>query len=148
MTHPQRPILLLIGFGIVLVVSGCSRDAKITDLPDGEKNLRIIFRAYTNAAQKLGHSPKNVEELKPFLQEYGNPDDFLTSPNDGKPYVIVPNLDLHKPKGNPVVAFERDGKNGQRLYIALSSISVQTATDEEFAKLTIPPELKANAGVR
>ncbi|SRR5579875_430568 len=131
---------------IVLVLAGCSKDYTVTELPQGEKNLRIIFKAYTQAAYRLGHSPKNVEELKPFLKDYGNPDELLISPNDGKPYVIVPDANLKK--GSSVLAFEREGKNGKRQYIALSSMTVQTATEEEFAHLPIPSESKAAADKR
>ena len=130
---------LLIGVGIILVLAGCGDRVKVTELPQGEKNLRIIFKAYTQGAQRLGRSPKNAEELKPFLQEYGNPDELLISPNDGKPYVIVPGLNLKRQQASPVLAYEQEGKDGRRQYIGLGSSAVQTATDEEFARLLKPP---------
>jgi hypothetical protein len=140
MLRSRRLFSQLIGVGIILFLAGCSDRVKVTELPQGEKNLRIIFRAYTQAAQRLGHSPKNTEELKPFLQEYGNPDELLISPNDGKPYVIVPGLNLKRQQSSPVVAYEREGKDGKRQYIGLGSSAVQTATEEEFARLLNPPK--------
>lgn len=146
---PSRCLVAAVAvFGFIFVLAGCSGGPKVTELPQGEKNLRIIFKAYTQAAYRLGHSPANAEELKPYLKDYGNPDDLLISPNDGKPYVIVPNVNLKNMQSSPVLAFEKEGKNGKRLYIALSSMSVQTATEDEFAHLPIPPELKAAAGKR
>ena len=97
MFHPRRPVPPLVGLGIALALSGCSDKPKVTELPQGEKNLRIIFRAYTNAAQRLGHSPKDVEELKPFLKDYGNP---LVEEEEGEKEEGTqppPAFDLHNP---------------------------------------------------
>src|SRR5262249_31122900 len=96
--------------GLLLLVAGCSATSQVTELPPGEKNLRIVARAYTRAAQALGRSPRDAEELKPFLKDYGNPDELLVSPNDGKPYVIVASVDVKKPRGTPVLAYEQEGK--------------------------------------
>jgi hypothetical protein len=144
--NARAPRTLWLALAAASLAAACSSKPHITELPQGEKNLRIIFRAYTQAAQQRGRSPKNADELKPFLKDYGNPDELLISPNDGKPYVIVPGVNLKKPQGNPVLAFEQEGKNGKRQYIALGSMSVQTATGEEFARLTIPPGLKTGTG--
>ncbi len=138
MLHPPRLTVYLI---VLLTLAGCSGKPQVTELPQGEKNLRIIARAYTQAAQALGRSPKNAEELKPFLKDYGNPDELLISPNDGKRYVIVAGVNLKKPRGTPVLAYEQEGKNGKRQYVDLR-LYAQTATEEEFAHLPIPPDQK------
>jgi hypothetical protein len=145
MINFRRGIALPIGLRIVLALTGCSDKPEVTVLPQGEKNLRIIARVYTKAAQSLGRSPNNVEELKPFLKDYGNPDELLVSPNDGKPYVIVPGVNLKKALGWPVLAYEQEGKNGNRQYVDLS-MNAKTATEEELARLRVSPTQPSAAG--
>jgi hypothetical protein len=89
--------------------------------------------AYIDATEKLGHPPKNVEELKPYLKEFGNPEELLISPNDGEPYVVVWGVDTSR--GGPteyqgmwqIIAYEKKGTGGKR-----------AVTDVRGRPLTVP----------
>jgi len=39
--------------------------------------------AYIEAHSKLGRPPKSEDDLKPFLKEFGSPDELLVSPTTG-----------------------------------------------------------------
>jgi hypothetical protein len=98
------------------------------------ENLSKIERAFDNATAKLGHPPANVEQLKPFLQEFGDAEQILRSPRDGEPYVIIYGVDIRKPfeMPPPIWAHEKSGANGKR-YV-LTVMGSRSMTDEEFAK--------------
>ena len=152
MGRPRSRHRRLLALGLVLIVAGCSSKVQVTEVPPGKKNLLVIARAYGQATQKLGHSPRSVEELKPFLKDYGNPDKLLVSPNDGKPYAIVAGVNMKNPRGTPVLAYEQvgktpvlayeqEGKNGQR-QIVDQGMNVRMVTEEEFARLPLPRDHK------
>src|SRR4051812_43883310 len=87
-----------------LMLGGCGRKETLTaDIPNTSR-VGAIQYAYLEASQKLKRPPAKVEEIRPYLQKLGNPDELLVSPRDGKPYVIVWGLDLEKGYGeeNPV----------------------------------------------
>jgi hypothetical protein len=75
--------------------------------------------AYQDANTELGRPPKNADELKRFLKQFGDPDALLISPNDGEPYVVIWGAN---PVGGPtdyegmfpILAYERKGADGMR----------------------------------
>jgi hypothetical protein len=106
-----------------------------------EQALTFVALAYSEAFSRLGRGPKDAEELKPFLKEFGNPDELLISPNDGQPYVIV--WGANPTRGGPteyqqmfpILAYESAGTGGKR---ALTDIRGRplTVPNEDFSKLT------------
>jgi hypothetical protein len=109
-------------------------------LPREQQNLSRIATAYLDAEARLGRPPKDVEELKPFLKDLGNPDDMLSSPNDGLPYAIVwgTNVKESRSGGFPILAYEQKGKDGQRLVVD-SRMMPWAVSEEGFARLRLPP---------
>ena len=122
--------------------SGCGRSGlHVVPLSASEQNLSHIVMAYIDANEKLGRPPKNAEELKPYLKEFGNPEELLVSPNDGEPYVVIWGVDPSR--GGPteyqgmwqIIAYEKKGTGGKR-----------AVTDIRGRPLTVPeadfPQLK------
>jgi hypothetical protein len=101
------------------------------------QNLNQIGTAYDKATEKLGHPPQNLEQLKPFLKPYGDPETILRSPHDGLPYVILwgknPRQAAFHTMPPPILAHEQQGVNGKR-YV-LTVMGVMPMTDEEFAQV-------------
>lgn len=115
-------------------LSGCSRTGAPAVNQQDTGNLTTIGLAYNRATDKLGRPPKDLEELKPFLQELGDPNSILRSPHDGLPYVIlfgrnIRKLDTMPP---PIIAYEQQGVSGKR-YV-LTTMGIQPMSDEEFQK--------------
>src|SRR5206468_8320011 len=103
------------------------------------QNLSTIKGAYLKATQKLGKPPARQEDIMPFLQEVGEPEQILRSSNDGEPYVIIWGVDIRRylDKGiDPVVAYEKNGKDGKR--VVSHGHFVRIETDEEFQKDVFP----------
>jgi hypothetical protein len=131
--------------GLVLglaCLAGCwSATLRVIPLTESEKNLTNIVLAYRDAQPGLKHAPKNAEELKPFLKEYGDPDQMLVSPNDREPYVIVWGADTSR--GGPteyqgmwaIIAYERKGTGGRRAIVDVRGRPL-TVPQEDFPKLT------------
>jgi hypothetical protein len=127
---------------LVVGVAGCgSVDPKVVPLTKPEQHLTWIAMAYREAYDRLGHGPRSAEELKPFLKEFGDPDELLTSPNDGKPYVVV--WDVNPNQGGPtayqgmwqIIAYEKTGSNGKRAVADIRGRPM-TVPDEDFSQLT------------
>jgi hypothetical protein len=134
-TGRAGPWLLLGPTLLLAALAGCKSGPNVVALSASEQNLTFIALAYLEAHGKLGRGPKNAEELKPFLKEHGDPDQILTSPNDGQPYVVV--WDADPTRGGPtayrqmwaILAYERKGSGGKR-----------AVTDIRGRPLTIPAE--------
>jgi hypothetical protein len=129
------PLLLL------LVLTGCRRGPDVVAFSEAEKNLTKVAMAYSDAHGRLGHGPKNAEELKPFLKPFGDPEELLVSPNDGQPFVVVWGAN---PTGGgptpykgmfPILAYEKEGKGGRRAVTDVRGRPM-TVPDEDFSKLT------------
>src|SRR5262249_40141670 len=60
---------LLVGL-LLLYLTGCGADTNVVPLSDAEKKLSKVAMAYAEAFTKLGHGPKDAEELKPFLKDF------------------------------------------------------------------------------
>jgi hypothetical protein len=122
-------------------LTGCgSSGVKVVPLSDSEKKLTHVALAYLDAHSRLGHAPKNAEELKPFLKVFGDPDDLLISPNDGQPYVVVwganPAGGPTEYKGMfPILAYEQKGTGGKRAVTDIRGRPL-TVPEEDFQKLT------------
>lgn len=129
---PKSFVLLAI---LLSASAGCSsKPSADVAAVDETENLYKIERAYDAATKRLNRPPADVEQLKPFLREHGDPDTILKSPRDGQPYVIIFNADIRKgfEMPPPIVAHEKAGVNGKR-YV-LTVMGVVSMSDEEFAK--------------
>jgi hypothetical protein len=136
---PFRSFLL----GLLLlpaVQTGCGPKAHVVPFSPAEHNLKHIAMAYNDANSQLNRPPKNAEELKRFLKEFGNPDELLVSPNDGQPFVIIWGVN---PGGGPteykqmfpILAYERQGKSGHRAVTDVRGRPMNVPV-EDFPKLT------------
>src|SRR5579864_5125271 len=119
---------------LCVALAGCTRTTLPAVKQQDTSNLTTISLAYNRATDKLGRPPKDLDELKPFLKELGDPDAILRSPHDGLPYVIlfgrnIRKVDVMPP---PIIVYEQQGANGMR-YV-LTAMGVQPMSDEEFQK--------------
>jgi hypothetical protein len=120
---------------------GCSGNGDRPRNPTEERLLEI-GGAYVNAATRLGRAPRNFDDLKPNL-ENGATADFLRSPNDGEPFVVLWGVDFRKlPPGKDdpftVAAYEKNGVDGKR-YVLRFPPSVAHLTDEDLQRAAFPP---------
>jgi hypothetical protein len=125
--------MVLVAVVLTGVSGGCSKSGEGGPFKDTE-NLAAIRKAYLAATKRLGHHPRNLEELKPSLASEGNPDELLVSPNDNLPYVIVFGADPRK----HVIAYEQKGVNGQRMAVD-QNVLPRRLSPEEFETLSFPP---------
>lgn len=122
-------------------LAGCGSSVHVVPLTKAEKALSSILMAYKEAHTKLGRAPKNADDLKPFLKEFGNPDELLVSPNDGQPFVVVWGAD--PTRGGPIdykgmwqiIAYEQKGAGGRRAVTDIRGRPM-TVPEEDFQKLT------------
>jgi len=122
-------------FLTVAGLAGCSPKVNSVQPPKEWFNIIYVATAYSEAESRLGHAPKNVEEIKPFLQKFGNPDELLVSPNDGLPFVVNWG-NASKGSGYSIVAYEQKGKDGKRQIID-TRVMPWKMSDEEFTKRSL-----------
>jgi len=139
---PLRGVLCGLLILLTSALTGCgSSGANVVPLTAAEQDLTYIAMAYGDAHSKLGRGPKNADELKPFLQAFGNPDDLLVSPNDGQPYVIVWGVDPSRGGPTeykqmfPILAYEQKGTWGKRAVTDVRGRPM-TVPDADIPKLT------------
>jgi hypothetical protein len=132
---------LLVPLALLAGLTGCWAGTKVVPFSPAEQNLTHVAMAYSDAYGKLGRGPKNAEELKPFLKEFGDPEELLVSPNDGEPYVVAwgANPTVGGPteyKGMfPILAYEKKGKNGWRAITDIRGRPMNIPADD-FSQLT------------
>jgi hypothetical protein len=119
---------------------GCSSGKQgAPDLNPDEEAIVHVGMAYRDAYKALKRAPKGVEDLKPYLKKYGDPDKVLISPSDGQPYHIVWGVVPSRPtKGAQTqifLAYEESGKNGRRYAVDIK-LKVYHLSNEEFARMT------------
>jgi hypothetical protein len=120
---------------------GCGPEVDVVPLSGAEQELMYVALAYSDAHSRLGHPPKNAEELKPFLQTFGDPDNLLVSPNDQEPYTIVWGADPTRGGPGeymgmfPILAYETKGTGGQRAVTDIRGRPL-TVPEEDLSKLT------------
>jgi hypothetical protein len=101
------------------------------------KHLRNIEAAYEAATNQLGRPPASEAQLRPYLKRYGNPDDLLRSPRDGRPYVIQWGINIQAARAKlppRVIAHEAAGVNGRRYVLTVMGVGVMT--EEQLAEAT------------
>lgn len=122
----------------VLVLMGCSNDKKPVELTKDEEAIKNVGLAYRDASNALKRGPANLNELKPYLKKYGDPEQLLISPNDGQPYEIiwgiVPLRQSQSAFLKRFLAYEKTGKDGKR-YALDFMMNVHHLDDEEFRQM-------------
>jgi hypothetical protein len=143
----RQPLLhtLFVGllFGFCLTLAGCASTVVVNNQDPTEQRMKAVATAYLRATQKLKRGPKNLDELKPFLQELGEPEELLRSPEDGQEFVILWGVTSGtfppmREKQFPVLLYEKEGKNGKRLVYCLPTLLVEMSP-EELKNAYFPP---------
>jgi hypothetical protein len=124
---------------LAVTLGGCSSSStRSTDLSADEEAIVHVGLAYREASTALKRAPKGIEELKPYLKKYGDPDQVLISPNDGKRYHIVWGAVATRPtkaaQAQRFLAYEEVGKDGTRLAVDFK-MNVYHLSDEEFKRI-------------
>jgi hypothetical protein len=142
-----RPRLLMRFLMLVGVVglAGCGQGGNRERNPTQER-LFQIGQAYLKSCHALGRGPSDFSEIKDHV-EGDLPGDFLVSPHDGKPFVILWGVDvtqLRYTRKNAfyVLAYEKTGVNDTR-YVLRYPIGLVQMTDEELREAPFPPGHKA-----
>ncbi len=121
--------------GLICVTAGC--DQSVEEPSAEEVPLMHVLQAYMEATHELQRPPHSEDELKRFLPEG---DRWLSSPRDGKRFVIRWNVSVHDPDldpaNPPLIAYEQQGKNGTRQ--AVNVMGLTELTDAEFSQLSEP----------
>jgi hypothetical protein len=71
---------ILVGM-LAVSAAGC-RSEVVGTVPKSYDNLRKVGSAYQKATDALNRGPSKLDELLPFLAEFGDPADVLRSPRD------------------------------------------------------------------
>jgi hypothetical protein len=126
-----------------LSLVGCSPKVVNTPRTPAEVRLEKIGAAYARASHRLNRAPRNVEEIKPDLEDKDGLDDLLRSPGDGEPFVILWGVDFVKLPPNPkdpftVAGYEQRGVGGKRCVLRFP-LGVVQMSDEELRKAVFPP---------
>ena len=144
-------LLSIPGFALLIAVAvGCGEKVHVVPQTSCEKTLTTLVMAYMEANSRLNHPPKNSDELRPFIKEFGDPDTLLVSPNDGEPFVIVWGVDTGGGGPSPypglwsVLAYEKKGKGNTRVVADTRGFS-RTIPQEDFTKLTFARRHKPEA---
>jgi hypothetical protein len=133
-----RCALILLG---TLACAGCRSEPPVATAPPSYENLEKISSAYRKATDTLNRAPRNLQELLPFVQEYGEPEKLLRSPGDNEEYVILYGVDYRTVQPFPVTIYEKNGVNGRRRVVRLQGVI--ELTDEELRNSPFPAGHKA-----
>src|SRR4051794_2213988 len=101
---------LLVFLGLMGLVPGCARPRP--QVEPSELNLRRIVQAYDLYCDRPGRVPRQESDLVRWFKELGDerdPQVILTSPRDGKPYVILFGVPLDPGERTTILAYEREG---------------------------------------
>lgn len=136
------PLVLMLA-----LVAGCGPE-NVSKPKEGSpiKKLAILYGQFTG--RHRGQPPKDENEFKEYYATAGKAsleshkvaslESLMTSPRDGKPYVIIYGVPKGPPgpAGAPVVMYEQEGVNGMR-YVA-SSLGAVEEVDEATFKRYVP----------
>lgn len=98
--------------------------------------MQTIYSTYLKVTDSLGRPPKDAEEFKRGLPSNVDAQDLLTSPHDGKPYVLVFNVNPRVPPSGmwpPLMAYEQEGSGG--MFDAVTTMGVVRCTAEDLQKM-------------
>lgn len=125
---------------ILTLTAGCRPAVVANKGPEGVGNLSYLAMAYSQYATQRGQPPRNIGDITPSLKKFGDPEELLRSPRDGKPYTIVWGVNRRQKPGTggspPVIAYEQEGKNGLRQVVDLS-LRVRECSAEEISAMQL-----------
>src|SRR5262249_11318649 len=120
------------------IASGCHSNDSGAANKQETSHLKPLVVLYTSASTALHHPPQNEAEFKKYIAlqkgrmldvlHVDNPDELFVSERDGQPYVINYGPPANG-KERSVVAYEKDGVNGNRMVGYMSGVVVEL--DEE-----------------
>lgn len=124
----------------MIFFAGCSRGPR-TITTEESHDMEMLKEALSQATFKLKRAPKDVDELKPFLQDPQHPEKTLNSPRDGKPYVIVWGTMpfggiVAQPGQSEFLAYEQEGINDEIYVLTVHGPTIMKKVD--FQKLNLP----------
>lgn len=131
-------------------VAGCGSGSNVVEATvpasDTQRRLNSIGDAYQRASMRLNRAPKSVQDIAQGLKEQGlKLDETLKSADDGLPFEIVWGTDLRAIKGSgsdiPIVAFERQGKEGKR-HVLRGRSEILLMTESEIRSGKFPDGYK------
>lgn len=134
-----RSINTAVLLGFIASAVGCTGGSS----PPQASNLRGVMSLYTVAERELGHIPRSEEEFAKFVRDRGGKvlerfgansvDELLTSPRDGKPYVVLFGPPTSK-EAQGIVAYESEGVDGKH-EVGFDSGEIRELNAEQFAAL-------------
>jgi hypothetical protein len=135
MTHRVR--IIRAGCLAAILVVGCSSAKPHHEEPSKEEQaIQNVALAYREAANALRRGPNSEKEIKPYLKQYGDPDQVLVSPNDGQPYQftwgVTPGRPSESAFRNRFFVHEKTGKDGKRYAVDIM-LKVHHLSDAEYA---------------
>jgi hypothetical protein len=128
----------------LLVAAGCSQGSQTKSRSPTEQRMVAIGKAYRKAVARLGHAPKDFQELQPSLE--GNvTEDFLRSPHDGEKMVVIWGVNFDRlPPGRPdpfvVAVYEQKGVDGKRYVLRFPPLRTDLMNEEQWKKAIFPPD--------
>jgi|SRR6516165_1636903 hypothetical protein len=134
-------LAILVPVGILLV-KAWGKSGKGTTDPPAKLRLEKVFELYQSYSRQKKKPPPNEQAFKDFLAALDpqektvahlgdDVDDFLTSPRDGRKFVIRYGIVPDVGGATRAVAWEEIGRNGKR-FVALSVGYVQECDEETF----------------
>ena len=116
------------------IFRGCEK--KNPEIPKASLDrMHTIYETYVKVTDSLKRPPKDLDEFKRGLPSNVDAKDLLTSPHDGKPYVLVFNINPLVPPPTPMpplLAYEQEGSGG--MYDAVTTMGVIRCSAEELQK--------------
>gem|GEM_PF-4419553 len=98
--------------------------------------MQTIYATFLKVTDSLGRPPKDADEFKRALPSNVDANDLLTSPHDGKPYVLIFNVNPRVPPMSampPLLAYEQEGSGG--MFDAVTTMGVVRCTAEDLQKM-------------
>jgi hypothetical protein len=126
---------------VVLLTAGCGsrKDTKPVAAdeltPEGQAILNV-GQAYRDAYTAKKTPLAGINDLKPYLTKFGDPDKVLVSPSDGQPYEItwgvVPGRPPRSKEVSPFLVREKSGKD---VYVIDFTYKVRRLSEGQFENL-------------
>jgi hypothetical protein len=130
---------VIVAGAISLALTGCSSKPPQPVEDPGLVRLRTVGLAYRIFFFHYNRPPRSEHDLRRTFTELGvqgaerDLEEQLRSPRDGQPYVVIYGVPLDSDLRWTVLAYEKDGADGNR-YVFTQSGDMKLLTDAEFAK--------------
>jgi hypothetical protein len=128
-------ILLAVCLVHLAVFLGCEKKNPEIPKPSLDR-MQTIYATYVKVTDSLKRPPKDLDEFKRGLPSNVDAKDLLTSPHDGKPYVLVFNINPQAPPQSalpPLLAYEQEGSGG--MFDVVTTMGVVRCTAEDLQKM-------------